>query len=281
MHCDHIKTKKLFSTDDFHCKTYDFLKCEECKLIFHTHRSTAQELEVHYNNYGMYSDQQYFQKELKRRQYSYQKLGCQLIEKLGKNDLKVLEIGSANGILLYWLRELFGFEVYGIELDPISSQYAKKLIGEDRVFVGHTHQAPFLDESFDLVIMDQVIEHLAEPFVVLEEAKRALKPGGAIYISTPNFGGISFKFLKSKWKNTSPNDHISMFSVESLQYYLTKSGYSNCTAKSAGLSITARRNGDREYSIKLPKFIGFCFLVIGKLLSYTKIGDGLYAYAYK
>ena len=128
---------------------------------------------------------------------------------------------------MYWLRELFEFEVYGIELDPISSEYAKKLIEPDHIFVGHTENAPFIDGSFDLVIMNQVIEHLPDPATVLHATKKALKPKGALYITTPNFGGISFRFLKDKWKNTCPNDHISMFSVKSLHRYLHDAGFKN------------------------------------------------------
>jgi ubiquinone/menaquinone biosynthesis C-methylase UbiE len=46
---------------------------------------------------------------------------------------------------------------------------------------------PFRDSTFDLVVMDQVIEHVAEQKQVLDEALRVLKSGGALYIACPNY----------------------------------------------------------------------------------------------
>ena len=51
-----------------------------------------------------------------------------------------------------------------------------ELIEPDHIFVGHTENAPFIDGSFDLVIMNQVIEHLPDPATVLHATKKALKP---------------------------------------------------------------------------------------------------------
>ena len=281
MKCNHNQSSFLFSTNDFESKTYEFRKCRTCGLIYHLPPATGEQLDQHYNNYGLYSKEEYFQRELNLRKVQIEKLGRQLIKKLGSKNLKVLEIGSANGILLYWLRELFEFEVYGIELDPISSEYAKKLIEPDHIFVGHTENARFIDGSFDLVIMNQVIEHLPDPATVLHATKKALKPKGALYITTPNFGGISFRFLKDKWKNTCPNDHISMFSVKSLHRYLHDAGFKNLIVRSIGLSITSRRKGNAEYKITLPKVLDLVIRIIGKCLGLTNFGDGLFAYAWK
>ena len=281
MKCNHDYSSFLFSTNDFESKTYEFRKCRASGLIYHLPPATEEQLEQHYNNYGLYSKEEYFQRELNLRKVQIEKLGRQLIKKLGSKNLKVLEIGSANGILLYWLQELFEFEVYGIELDPISSEYAKQLIDPDHIFVRHTEKAPFIDGSFDLVIMNQVIEHMPDPIMVLHAAKKALKLKGALYVTTPNFGGISFRLLKDKWKNTCPNDHISMFSVKSLHHYLHDAGFKNLIVRSVGLSITSRRKGKAEYKVSLPKALNLVLRIIGKFLGLTKFGDGLYAYAWK
>ena len=46
---------------------------------------------------------------------------------------------------------------------------------------------PFPDRTFDLVTMNQVIEHVSDQKACLQEAVRVLKPGGALYIACPNY----------------------------------------------------------------------------------------------
>ena len=112
------------------------------------------------------------------------------------------------------------------------------------------------DGSFDLVIMNQVIEHLPDPSTVLHATKKALKPKGALYHNS-KFWWDFFRFLKDKWKNTCPNDHISMFSVKSLHRYLHDAGFKNLIVRSIGLSITSRRKGKCGIQNYTAKSIGF------------------------
>ena len=59
---------------------------------------------------------------------------------------------------------------------------------------GNAFQLPFSDHSFDLIIIQDVIEHLPETKLFFIELKRVLKPGGIIYLSTPNKYSI-FNFI--------------------------------------------------------------------------------------
>ena len=145
-----------------------------CGLIYHLPPATGEQL-TNITTITDYIVRKNISKRTELEKYRL-KTWTQHDQKLGSKTLQVLEIGSANGILLYWLRELFEFEVYGIELDPISSEYAKKLIEPDHIFVGHTENAPFIDGSFDLVIMNQVIEHSVDPATWFFMQQRKHKP---------------------------------------------------------------------------------------------------------
>lgn len=72
--------------------------------------------------------------------------------------------------------------VYGI--DPDKSVESNPYL--DKSFIGSGEKMPFDDAAFDVVISDNVLEHLTEPDNVLREVKRVLKPGGLFMFKTPN-----------------------------------------------------------------------------------------------
>ncbi len=73
---------------------------------------------------------------------------------------------------------------------------------------------PFSDNKFDAIICTQVIEHVKEPQLVLDEAFRALKPGGVIYLSAPQGWGV----------HQPPHDYF-RFTCYGLQHLFDQSGF--------------------------------------------------------
>ncbi len=105
----------------------------------------------------------------------------------------VLDVGSGVGTFVLACRRR-GLHAFGIEPDRIgqagsitSIQIAKRRMENAAFAVALGEQLPFRDESFDLVTMNQVIEHVSDQAIVLREAARVLKPGGAIYVACPNY----------------------------------------------------------------------------------------------
>jgi SAM-dependent methyltransferase len=90
---------------------------------------------------------------------------------------RVLDVGAGEAPY----RELFA------HVDYRTSDWANSVHeGARRVdFVGPGDELPVPDESFDAVIMTQVLEHVADPVAVLSEQFRVLRPGGRIFITVP------------------------------------------------------------------------------------------------
>ncbi len=117
----------------------------------------------------------------------------------------VLDVGSGLGSFVVACRKR-GFRAFGIEPDRIgqggrisSIQIARRRL-ESQVFaVGVGERLPFADRSFDLVTMNQVMEHVSEQRAVLQEGLRVLKDGGAIYVATPNYLRFYEPHYKVKW----------------------------------------------------------------------------------
>jgi ubiquinone/menaquinone biosynthesis C-methylase UbiE len=104
-------------------------------------------------------------------------------------DRDVLDIGAGSGGLAIALAEA-GCKVIALEPDPVRSEWAKARIkghGADVHLVdGEGEELPFPDESFDVLTLDSVIEHVRDPRMVIAEASRVLRRGGIAYLVTPN-----------------------------------------------------------------------------------------------
>lgn len=94
----------------------------------------------------------------------------------------LLDIGAGAGIVAEMnFKGLVGKAV-GIDPDP----RVKTNPFLDEGHIGFGDKLPFPDQSFDVVICDNVLEHLDQPLIVFKEVLRVLKPGGKFLFKTPN-----------------------------------------------------------------------------------------------
>jgi len=103
----------------------------------------------------------------------------------------VLEIGCGNGYYLSLLNRLdVKLKLIGIDKDRLALKDAAKFIGENKVklILGDAAKLPFKTAIFDRVVMSEVIEHVENEENVLHEAKRVLKNGGILTLTTCNIG---------------------------------------------------------------------------------------------
>ncbi|MBI5873338.1 MAG: class I SAM-dependent methyltransferase [Candidatus Omnitrophica bacterium] len=150
---------------------------------------------------------------------------------------KCLDLGSGRGDYSDRLQGL-GFDVVASDLDKERFAYHGKILFEKSDFI---HRLPFPDEHFDLILFAEVIEHLMNPFFVIDEIKRILKPKGILILSTPNILNIasrlrflfegSYNFFREPTldyiklnKNNLQNMHIIPWRYQELEYLLFKNG---------------------------------------------------------
>lgn len=169
-----------------------------------------------------------------------------------KNNSYVLEIGSgAAGIITYIKSE------HKFAIDPLERFYSsvpKYVSVRDKKVIYSTAMAeslPFKGVSFDLIIIDNVLDHCDVPDKVLSEMNRTLKPGGIVFFrqNTYHFWGKVIRdimekmkidkghphtFLKSKLKNMIRDQKFRIL-------YIKKGGYSKTWLK----EITSKRAYDK------------------------------------
>lgn len=108
-------------------------------------------------------------------------------------DKVVLDIGCGPGGKAIYYTSLGAAMVYGVDILPQYEAEANQLAKEKglsqrfRFIVGDASHLDFENNFFDTIIMNDAMEHVSDPLGVLKECKRALKPGGKLYINFPPF----------------------------------------------------------------------------------------------
>jgi len=135
---------------------------------------------------------------------------------------KALDIGCGNAETLAYLKH-FGWQVAGVDFNEAAAVAAKKYYDID-VFVGKIEDAPFAPAAFDFIRMSHVIEHLPSVLDSMKHIASLLKPGGVIYIETPNIEAFSFKQSREYWYPLECPRHLFLFSPATLRAVLEKCG---------------------------------------------------------
>jgi SAM-dependent methyltransferase len=135
-----------------------------------------------------------------------------IIRKIVKRNraFSFLEIGTGAGFLIAALEsECPQAKLTGLEYDERLISLTKKKVKAARIMQGNAESFDIKDETFDLIVSLQVIEHLYHPERMLAAVRKHLKPGGAFILTTPNPGGWGARLLKDKW-HAYREDHVSL-----------------------------------------------------------------------
>jgi SAM-dependent methyltransferase len=139
-------------------------------------------------------------------------------EWVGGPGRKVLDLGCRYGALTRAYAE--GNDVVGMDVDHEALAEAAKLGIETR-HADVTEPLPFPQESFDVVVCGELLEHLPFPAQTVAEARRVLRPGGFFLGSVPNAYRLRNRlvFLLGRPPESDPT-HLHMFSPDAIRTLL-------------------------------------------------------------
>ncbi|MGO7208680.1 class I SAM-dependent methyltransferase, partial [Rhizobium ruizarguesonis] len=92
-----------------------------------------------------------------------------------------------------------GIESWGIEADPNVRTIADHF--GLQVHIGNIYDLPFPDMKFDLIVLNQVLEHVPDPSAMLQAVRERLTPQGRVIMAFPNTGSFHHKIWKDRWIN--------------------------------------------------------------------------------
>lgn len=134
----------------------------------------------------------------------------------------VLEIGSSLGYLLRVLCSV-GFDAEGVEPSKFAVDYARER--GLKVTHGYFEQSLYPPSSFDVVILNHVLEHISNPSELLHGVREILRDGGIILVSVPNFGSIEAQLFRQHWRFLMPQEHYLQFTPKTLSCLLLRNGF--------------------------------------------------------
>jgi SAM-dependent methyltransferase len=139
-----------------------------------------------------------------------------------KPGMTVLDVGCGAGQSLLELRAM-GAEAYGIEAD---ANIAPTAIRHNlRIHIGSIYDDPFPGVEFDLIILNQVLEHIPEPAALLAALAGRLKRGGRLILSVPNTNSIYCWLFRKRWINWHVPYHQHHFNRASLAALAYRTGW--------------------------------------------------------
>lgn len=163
-----------------------------------------------------------------------------LIEKNNAYPQNILDVGCASGWFLSRIHKRYPkADCSGIDVYKKAVEYGKKKYLKLKLFYGDAHKMPFENNSFDIVICTEVLEHVVSPEKVLKEIERVLTKDG-IAIIEMDTGNFLFKAAWYWWTNLRRgvwrDSHIHAFNAEKLEKMIKNNGFSivkrklfNCT----------------------------------------------------
>ena len=135
---------------------------------------------------------------------------------------RMLDVGCGNASVVKLAQDL-GWNAEGVDVDPqaIEDARCKGLV----VHLGELDHINYHQQSFDLVLMNNVIEHVDNPLQIITEVKRILRPGGRLVVTTPNTASWGHRRFASDWVHLDPPRHLRLFNATNLRRLIERVGF--------------------------------------------------------
>jgi SAM-dependent methyltransferase len=150
-----------------------------------------------------------------------------------RSNNRLLDVGTGAGGFVKAAGRA-GWEAEAVEVSKSSVDYLRK--EGIKVFHGTLEAASYLPDSFDVVTLSEVIEHVPAPREMAIDICRILRPGGLLWGSTPHGRGVSARTIGPEWSAVCPPDHLQLFSVRGIKQMLLRAGFSKVKIQTHGVN---------------------------------------------
>lgn len=155
---------------------------------------------------------------------------------------RLLEIGPAFGVFALQAKNA-GFKVQTIEQDEDCCKILSDLLAIPAVRSDRPDQAILALGTQEAIALWHVIEHLPNPWTVIESAAKMLSANGYLFIAAPNPQSFQYRLMKKYWPHLDAPRHAYLLPINALQKY----------AESVGLELVHQSTSD-SYAREMNRF---------------------------
>ncbi len=141
-------------------------------------------------------------------------------------NLRLLDAGCGDGYWLARLSAIDGLDLTGVDYNPLRVERARQAAPKTRVYVSDLQDFE-TEEPFDVIFLNQVIEHVDDDIALLCKAHKLLRRGGMLILGTPNEGS----WLQQRWirkqGSSLQTDHVHFYTEGEVRKKLIDAGF--CT----------------------------------------------------
>lgn len=205
------------------------------------------------------------------------------------DELSLLDIGCGTGRYLAQQRR-FGWNVAGVEPSARAASICQA--HGLNVRQGYFNPDDWGENLFDVVTLLQVVEHLPDPEADFHQIYRVLKPGGILYIATPNLHSIPAWLFRTYWIMADAPRHYFLFTPDTLGRFLVKAGFtpkwwytrSSTSGYTAAIEFVLRERFGvkiKRDAIRKHRLLSRLFVPIVRFVDWFSLGDNLHMVAQK
>ncbi len=193
----------LVARDENHCTgtaTFTYGRCERCRLL--RLEDVPADLGPHYPpNYQRLPDRASLQAFARKERYQLAFL--RTVQSAGR----LVDIGASVGAFALAARGA-GFDVTAVEMDPRCVRHLAETVGVRAIGSDRPEQVLRDLPPSRVITLWQVLEHLRDPFALIEAAAANLEPGGLLLVATPNPDAWQFGVMGARWPHVDAPRHL-------------------------------------------------------------------------
>lgn len=229
-------------------------------------------------NNERYNDDTSMEIEASNHYLRYEKISYYVKHYVEKNtmqsEIKLLDVGCGPGHLMYFLPKANNLSVFGCDISENSLQRAREK-GMKTVKCNLWEKFPFPDESFDVIVASEVIEHIYDTETFIRELKRIMKKDGILIITTPNVASLGRRVMLLfgmnpilEYKLSGGAGHIRYFTFKDMKHFLRENGFDILVLETDTVNISFSGKIHWKYLGRLIPTWGRCiFCVVKKQIS--------------
>lgn len=205
--------------------SYTISQCCQCDLIFLSRRPTESALPKCYGaNYHVLAScrNEGFSGRLYDLRYYFRYRGIRSY--LTKDTIRILEIGCGDAKLLTTIEMALGNRCKLVGLDYTIAGIALPADSKIKLLQGDVRTAP-IEGTFDVILLYDVLEHLADPAGSLSQIRRYLKADGVLLGQVPNWNSLWRRLFPRLWSGLQVPRHMNYFFPATLRKTLAKAGF--------------------------------------------------------